>query len=103
MPNAAYGQHGVFIQCPSCHRWGNYSYVGTAEDRYDVLWRRVTCPSCYQETPISYDPFTTPPGEHIHVQCARCRSPFTVMFQPAQQGAFDPERELGIPPEEADR
>ena len=84
MPQHAHGQHGVYVRCPNCQRWGNYGFIGTAEDRYDVLWRRTTCPNCRQDTPISYNPFTTVPGAPLPFRCAQCRQSFHMIFQHKQ-------------------
>jgi hypothetical protein len=84
MPHSTHGQHGIYVRCPSCQHWGNYGFIGTAEDRYDVRWVRETCPNCGQETAISYNPFTTVPGETIMFRCIECRQPFSMIFQPKQ-------------------
>ncbi len=84
MPHNAHGRDGVYVRCPLCHRWGNYGFIGTAEDRYDMRWVRETCPNCHQTTVVSYDPFTTKPGETIPFRCVECRKPFHLVFQPRQ-------------------
>jgi hypothetical protein len=78
MPNGPYDKHGIYVQCPLCDRWGTYGYTELAETRYDVVWRRTTCPSCRQETPFSYNSYALPENGIVMFSCAWCNQPLRV-------------------------
>lgn len=80
MPNG-YVKHSVRVRCPSCGRFGNYSFADSAESRYDLVWQTIACPNCQRRTIISYDAFTTPVNQPIPFKCMECRDPFSLVFR----------------------
>ena len=91
MPNNVHMQYGVYVKCSSCQRWGNYAFVDTAEQRYDVVQRRVDCPECHRETLVSYDPYTATFGEKLSFTCINCKKLFLLILQSHDKGPYSEE------------